>query len=173
MTVVMPGVADSARVAHGEDDVLDDSTAQDHVATADVAVAGSSTLRVEITAVTEDVPVFRAALRAWLTARHLLDRRGEDILLAVDEAVANSVEHAYRGTAPGPVVLTALTLGAATVRISVADRGQWLTPTPDDNAVPLRGRGLSIIRAVADIVSIDRGTPTAPGTTTTAEFTGR
>ncbi|GAA3034970.1 ATP-binding protein [Actinokineospora globicatena] len=155
--------------------MLDDSAAADPAARTPApggSTLSASSLRVEITAVTEDVPVFRAALRAWLTARHLLDSRGEDILLAVDEAVANSVEHAYRDTTPGPVVLTALTLaGTTTVRISVADRGQWRTPTPEPSPVPLRGRGLKIIHAVADVVHVDRGTPALPGTTTTAEFT--
>ncbi|PPK65054.1 ATP-binding protein [Actinokineospora auranticolor] len=133
----------------------------------------TSALRVEITAHIDDITVIRAALRAWLTARDIVEARREDILLAIDEAITNSIEHAYRDIAPGPVTLTALVLPDATsVRVSIADRGQWRTPTsePSGTRVPLSGRGLKIIYTIADRLNIDRGTPTAPGTTTTIEF---
>ncbi|MBM7774345.1 anti-sigma regulatory factor (Ser/Thr protein kinase) [Actinokineospora baliensis] len=134
-----------------------------------VGDGAGAVLRVEVTAHVQDVGVVRAALRAWLTARHLPPQRVEDILLAVDEAVTNSVEHAYRGGTPGPVVLTAMTGSAdsSVVRVAVADRGQWRPPVPPDRAVPARGRGLAIIQAIAAQVRIDHGTP---GTTTTIDF---
>ncbi|GAA3000715.1 ATP-binding protein [Actinokineospora diospyrosa] len=135
----------------------------------------SSTLRVEIAAQVGGIAVVRSALRAWLVGQGLFDQRGQDILLAVDEAVTNSVEHAYRGGTPGPVVLTALTTGggsgSTTVRVSVADRGQWVTPAGEGGGgLAVRGRGLKIIESVADLVRVDRGTTSAPGTTTVVEF---
>ncbi|GLW93420.1 ATP-binding protein [Actinokineospora globicatena] len=124
-------------------------------------------LRVEVTARPEDIQVVRAALRSWLTARGVPHPLLDEIVLAVDEAVTNSVEHAYRGRPPGPVTLTA-TPEAATTRITITDHGTWREPTtPTDPRLPIRGRGLTILRAIATRVTI---TPADPGTTITAHF---
>jgi hypothetical protein len=44
--------------------------------------------------------------------------------------------------------------------LTVADRGRWLPPGPEP--APYRGKGLSLMRAMMDNVSIDTG---AAGTT--------
>jgi anti-sigma regulatory factor (Ser/Thr protein kinase) len=69
--------------------------------------------------------------------------------MAVTEAVANSVEHAYPGGAPGQVQITAWA-DEDTVQVAVRDLGSGLHPNPDREG----GRGLAVIRSVADRVFI-------------------
>lgn len=71
--------------------------------------------------------------------------QGEDVVLAVYEALANAAEHAYADDpgGPGTMWLTAhRSLGH--VRIAVADRGHWRAPT----GAPFRSRGLELMRAL-------------------------
>lgn len=90
----------------------------------------------------------------------------EDIVLAVDEAVSNAVEHAYRGHHSGAVTLCARAgPGATTVTVEVGDQGRW-RPAPDDPGH--RGRGLPMIGALAGHVELIR---TATGTTVTMTWT--
>lgn len=103
-----------------------------------------------------------------------------DLVLAVNEAVSNSIEHAYRDGLSGTVVLhadvdrpsTALggdgaTVGCPDVRVTVrvSDRGSWREPALNPGH---RGRGLSMIRACAEDVVVTGG---PSGTTVT--FHGR
>lgn len=99
-----------------------------------------------------------------------------DLLLAINEAVSNSIEHAYRGTGAGTVTLRADTVGRddpertgscaeVRVRVEVSDRGHWRTPPQDPG---FRGRGLTMMRACADDVVVRCG---AAGTTVTFHTT--
>jgi anti-sigma regulatory factor (Ser/Thr protein kinase) len=88
----------------------------------------------------------RASFRPWLQsvgAAHT-----EDIVLAVNEAVANAVEHA------GLDADDAITIEAEVVedvlRILVRDNGSWRDAHPGET----RGRGLLIIRALMDQVDL-------------------
>ena len=99
----------------------------------------------------------------WLTSLCGAERPCEiaqDLVLAVNEAVSNSVEHAYDGVRSGVVVLHGDSDGRR-VRLEVSDRGCWRAP-PAENGY--RGRGLGLIEAVAEDVSVRRGTD---GTTVT------
>ncbi|WP_018684901.1 ATP-binding protein [Actinokineospora enzanensis] len=127
-------------------------------------------LRIEVTARPDTLGVIRSALRSWLSELGIDARAADEVLLGVDEAVTNCVEHAYRSAAPGPVVVTATLVDARTVRVTVRDHGRWLppTPTPALGGVPLRGRGLDILRALSAHVHLDPG---PDGTTVTADFT--
>jgi len=78
----------------------------------------------------------------------------EDIAIAVQEACANAVEHAY---APGQArfELTA-TCEAGRVRIVVRDGGRWRPPRGSN-----RGRGLPIMEELMDTAAVrqtDAGT---------------
>jgi len=88
-----------------------------------------------------------------------------DLQLAVGEAAANGVEHAYRETEPagrgGTVVEVALCLLAGgrahdgrVIAVRVRDRGRWRRPPADPGR---RGRGLAMIRAVAAGVVVRPG----------------
>jgi anti-anti-sigma factor len=74
----------------------------------------------------------------------------DDVLLAVGEAAANAVEHAYPDGSAG-VVEVALERGVGGVAGTVRDTGAW-RPPPDDPG--FRGRGLQILRALADDVDV-------------------
>ncbi|WP_424186259.1 ATP-binding protein [Actinokineospora sp. G85] len=102
----------------------------------------------------------RRCLGGWLGAQGVAHGLATDVLLAVDEAMANSVEHGYRDTEGGHVRVTA-TIGGPHLTVTVADHGCWRPPRFDPAAH--RGRGLDIMRALADTVTVD----TTDGTTVT------
>ncbi|AMY20220.1 MULTISPECIES: ATP-binding protein [Nocardiaceae] len=121
-------------------------------------VASSSWAQSDI-ATAETARHLRSTMAAWLDSRPVGDL-GNDIVLAMYEAVANCVEHAYSGAAPGPVSVTA-THADSTLTLTVSDAGTWQQPIDR----PLRGHGLGLLRAVADTVAVDHDGP--HGTTVT------
>lgn len=106
----------------------------------------------------------RDRMRRWLSDRDISPTVCADIVLAADEALANSVEHAYRRDEPGTMDLTIL-LDPDTVSFSVIDHGSWKHSTPERSNT--RGHGLHMIRALAGQVDLN---PTSHGTTLTAHF---
>jgi anti-sigma regulatory factor (Ser/Thr protein kinase) len=90
----------------------------------------------------------RRAIREWLRAQHV--DRIEDVVLAVDEAVSNAIEHAdqYR-LEPGFIDVVARKDGQS-ICVEVLDEGSW-RPRRDDDT---RGRGLNIIGALMDRVQV-------------------
>ncbi len=109
-------------------------------------------LRAEVTATEHNAAELRRQFHHWLaldTTAHTVD----DVVLAVYEAVANAVEHAYaeHPDGPGPVRLVARRI-ADHVLITVTDEGAWRAPTGDG----FRGRGLQLMRHLAQEVTVDR-----------------
>ena len=94
----------------------------------------------------------RHALAAFLTALQLDAEAREDVLMAVGEALANAVEHAYDGRALGTVELFARTDAEARLLVDVSDTGTYV----DRERTVDRGFGLRIIRAIARAVSVER-----------------
>lgn len=102
------------------------------------------------------VAQWRRFAQDWLHATVAVsDERFADVTLAVDEALSNCVDHAYRGRSAGPMTLE---LGydehRAAVRIYVTDEGSWQEPT----SVPanrFRGRGVILMKALADECTVD------------------
>ena len=74
-----------------------------------------------------------------------------DIVLAVNEATTNCVEHAYVGRAPDDMRVEA-ELVDRDIRVRVVDHGNWKTPSGDTR---LRGRGLPMMDAVSESVSVE------------------
>ena len=75
-----------------------------------------------------------------------------DLKLAVTEAVANAVRHAYPPGEPGTVTIELKSAGGR-LEIVVSDTGKGLgdgDPSPVGVAAGESGMGLSIIRAIAD-----------------------
>jgi anti-sigma regulatory factor (Ser/Thr protein kinase) len=105
----------------------------------------------------------RHELAGWLQAGLVPDSTVADIVLAVNEACANSVEHAYRGHQPGKVRVEGENDGAR-VHLRILDKGSW-KPAPADPGI--RGRGLLLIRAVSDWLEMDC---TPSGTTVNMSF---
>ncbi|WP_240010109.1 ATP-binding protein [Lentzea sp. CC55] len=106
-----------------------------------------------------EVVSVRHRLRDWLRNGGLSEDEANDLVLAVSEAVNNSVEHAFPGSARGTVEVRARADPDGSVEVDVTDDGQWRVPPP---ALTMRGRGLLLMRESVDEVEIRRS---ASGTT--------
>lgn len=129
-------------------------------------------LVLELTAEPRAAGRVRREIGRWLAALCGAERACEtasDLVLAVNEAVSNSIEHAY-GEDPdgtdGTVTLRAeVERPGPRVRVEVSDRGCWRDPPQDSG---YRGRGLLMITACAEDVSVQPG---PDGTTVTLHRT--
>jgi anti-sigma regulatory factor (Ser/Thr protein kinase)/putative methionine-R-sulfoxide reductase with GAF domain len=90
----------------------------------------------------------RRTLRRWLNDQSVTAADTREILLAVSEASANAIEHAY-SPAPAEFVVRA-TCENGELAFVVADQGTWRNPRGEH-----RGRGLKVIRAAMDEVQIN------------------
>jgi serine/threonine-protein kinase RsbW len=97
----------------------------------------------------------RADLAGWLRRGNVEESEIELIVLAMNEAVANAMEHGRRGQ--HRIRLDAWT-SASSLTIEVIDRGSWR----DEPSASDRGFGLDLIRACMDTITIE---PSAQGTT--------
>jgi serine/threonine-protein kinase RsbW len=91
----------------------------------------------------------RHRLDAWLRLRCLSDDDVDAVVLAVNEAVANAIEH---GRAERARVVVEAEIDELVLRATVRDRGRWLDRPSD----PDRGRGLLLMEALMDEVAVDR-----------------
>ncbi len=96
----------------------------------------------------ESSPRLRQTLRTFLEGLRIDGERVDDVLLAAGEAAGNAIEHAYRGR-DGMVRLHAYVYERSLV-VEVCDAGRWRL-----DGDPERGRGLGIMRALVDRVSIE------------------
>jgi anti-sigma regulatory factor (Ser/Thr protein kinase) len=96
----------------------------------------------------------RPLLRRWLTKWGAGPDEIYDITVAVQEASANAVEHAY---APGNAVFNVNAVHEeGVITVVVHDRGRWREPRGRH-----RGRGFSMMRALMESVDVrqtDEGT---------------
>jgi PAS domain S-box-containing protein len=120
-------------------------------------------LRLELPATPERLAEVRNRLTGWLAAVGASEDLTTDIVLAVNEACTNSVEHGYRDLAAGIMIVEARLRGAE-IGVRVVDFGRWKTP---DARPRTRGRGLPMMRAVSDRVDLG---PTDTGTTVEMVF---
>ena len=98
--------------------------------------------------------VVRHSLRRWLNDRGADDGTVTEMTIAVSEACANAIEHAYP---PSPATFELHGwVRDGVITLTIRDGGHWRAPRGEN-----RGRGLSIIVAAVDDVQIDR---TAEGT---------
>jgi serine phosphatase RsbU (regulator of sigma subunit)/anti-sigma regulatory factor (Ser/Thr protein kinase) len=85
-------------------------------------------------------------VRRWTSDR----READDVVMAVQEACSNAVEHAY---APGRAFFEVHARHTdGEIRIEVRDAGRWRAPRGKH-----RGRGLPIMEALMDAVEVERG----------------
>lgn len=103
----------------------------------------------------------RRELAGWLVPLSLTEEKAAGVVLAVDEAAANVVRHAYGDGKSGTVELTLWT-EPGTLCIEVVDHGNWRTPKHDaddtDDADELEGgRGIGLMAALSDAVLICYG----------------
>ncbi|MDT7596807.1 MAG: hypothetical protein QOJ06_2353 [Pseudonocardiales bacterium] len=100
----------------------------------------------------------RVRFREWLRTLGGPIAVVEDLTLAVYEALANAVDHAYLPGHPNPVMRLQAQLDHDQLLITVTDYGCWRTP----QELGYRGRGLAMMRSFATDVNLK---PTAQGTT--------
>jgi serine/threonine-protein kinase RsbW len=111
------------------------------------------------------ISVARAGLRRWLVGWSWPADQLDDIVLAVNEAVANAVEHAYLDQPSGMVDIRggiqAIPPGQRRVTIIVRDHGRWRPPPIEDDN---RRRGIPIMHACMDSVTIGQPYDDSVGT---------
>jgi serine/threonine-protein kinase RsbW len=101
----------------------------------------------------------RAEFGEWLAQHLALDEtRVCDLLLATYEALANAAEYAYLQS-PGVGTMDLIAQydpGLDRFVVTIDDHGVWRQPAPltDDVASRLRGRGLPLMRELADEATI-------------------
>ncbi|MGY2085406.1 SpoIIE family protein phosphatase [Blastococcus sp. SYSU DS0539] len=120
-------------------------------------------LRLDLVAVPSALPGVRRRLTAWLTGLGMGEQDRVGVMVAVGEACANAAEHAYRGTEPGPMSVTAQVDVDGVLTVTVQDEGTWRPPDRDPGD---RGRGLLIMRQLVDGVTLEED----HGTTVTLSF---
>jgi serine/threonine-protein kinase RsbW len=102
--------------------------------------------------------VVRDELAHWLNHDLQLGRQlRADVTLAVYEAMINAAEHAYRDRklVPTMSVHAECDTGTSTLAVEVRDHGQWRMP--DRQSAHTRGRGITLMHALADQASVDSG----------------
>jgi serine/threonine-protein kinase RsbW len=113
--------------------------------------------RVDAVADPENAARIRHEFADWLRRYFTLDpTRASDMVLAVNEAMANAAEFAYATVhRPGTMQVRADYDGcAAMLTVIVTDQGAWRTADAATSRLK-RGRGIPLMHALADRASID------------------
>jgi PAS domain S-box-containing protein len=111
-------------------------------------------LELEIPAEPTELAPTRAVMRKWLSRAGVSPDQSLNVLIAVGEALANAIEHGHRDRRGGTVSVRAMAVGDR-LRVVIADAGSWKTPEPEAN--PHRGRGITLMRGLVNEVSISPG----------------
>jgi anti-sigma regulatory factor (Ser/Thr protein kinase)/putative methionine-R-sulfoxide reductase with GAF domain len=114
------------------------------------AVGLHDLLEVEVPAQAEQLATVRHLIRRWVTAKSGTDDDCAAFAIAVTEACANSVEHAY-GPGDATIDLRAELAGDDAI-VTVRDHGRWREARGGN-----RGRGIPVMEEFMDDVSIDTG----------------
>ena len=109
-------------------------------------------------AVPGTLSVVRREVSAWSRSSGLGEDQLDDLQLAVGEAVANSVEHAYAGGEPGTVRYRLAAAEDGAVRAEIDDDGRWRPPGDPG----FRGRGLVVINGLGRGLTVEHDE--GPGT---------
>jgi serine phosphatase RsbU (regulator of sigma subunit)/anti-sigma regulatory factor (Ser/Thr protein kinase) len=108
----------------------------------------SPPLHVTIPAVATSLVLVRTAVRRWLSTLAVSEREELDVMLALGEAMANVVSHAY-GPSGGTMDVD-LSCSAGDIVATIRDTGRWRLPRGTN-----RGRGINIMENCADEMSVD------------------
>ena len=101
--------------------------------------------------------LIRREFSDWLRRFFTLDATtSSDVVLAVNEAMANAAEFAYVAvTQPGTMHVQAdYDGGAATLTVTVTDQGAWRSGDHAPKRLS-RGRGIPLMHALADRATVD------------------
>ena len=124
-----------------------DETRDDDVAVLAVRLAATPSPRFHrrFPAHAEQLRALRASMREWLDERGVATPLQHTVLLAVGEACANAIEHAYSDTRPGDVRVDMLESDSGGLVIEVRDSGRFRAASASSSD---RGRGTSIMRSL-------------------------
>ena len=111
-----------------------------------------------IPATPEGARGLRLSVQEWLCTVGADAALVDDLVLAVYEALANVVEHAYPPGHPHPLMRLQAQLNQDQALITISDYGCWRDPDGPGH----RGRGLAIMRSLVTEVQLN---PTSHGTT--------
>jgi anti-sigma regulatory factor (Ser/Thr protein kinase) len=115
----------------------------------------TGSVRLTLPARPENVAIVRQALAGMMDAIGVDPALGADMKIAVTEACANAVVHAYQGK-DGPLEVLMRT-DDSLLTVSVRDRGLGFKPLPaEDESGPL-GFGLALIASLSDAFAIQGG----------------
>jgi anti-sigma regulatory factor (Ser/Thr protein kinase) len=129
--------------------LTEDAEPADDIALLAVKAVGlHELLEVELPAQAEELATIRHLIRRWVAANGGTDDDCAAFAIAVTEACANSVEHAYGPEDAAIGVKASLVDGIADVTIT--DSGGWRAPRGSN-----RGRGIPVMREFMDDVEID------------------
>ncbi len=113
----------------------------------------------------------RHALRGWLHEVVRMPAEVQhDIVLGVNEALANCVEHAYREhhTIGTMKLQASYDPAAQSIRVCISDRGTWYRCPPKRPNDPHASRGIMLMHALAGHCTVDAR---PGGTTVCLDFT--
>lgn len=108
-------------------------------------------LAVELPADPHLLPDLRDRLTDWLQQAGASTELTDRIVLAANEAVTNSVAHAYEEK-PAGIVRVSAERDDETITVQVTDEGSWQPARPDGRG----GRGVLIMQECVDRVFIDK-----------------
>jgi serine/threonine-protein kinase RsbW len=113
--------------------------------------------RIGLAATLQSAAQTREEFAEWLRRFFELDPvRLSDLVLAINEALANSAEYAY-GVAGGVGTMDLLAWhdsGDSSITVVVSDHGEWrMAETAPENRS--RGRGIPLMRALSDRTAIE------------------
>ena len=112
---------------------------------------------IHLPAAAEELAALRSAIRGWSMRAAIPVDVTEEIMLAIGEACANAIEHAYRDR-PGDLTVELKLRSGDEVQAEIRDDGQWR----DEGRASTRGRGMTLMRELMDTVDVR---PSASGTT--------
>jgi anti-sigma regulatory factor (Ser/Thr protein kinase) len=130
-----------------------------------VALSPPHHVELRLPATAANVPVARRAMIDLCSALGLDDRLSTDVQIAVTEACANAVIHAYVGREVGEFELEASRQGEWLV-VSVRDHGRGLIPRSDS---PGGGLGLALMASLASTLEL-HGVPGERNTAVSMHF---
>jgi signal transduction histidine kinase/DNA-binding response OmpR family regulator/serine phosphatase RsbU (regulator of sigma subunit) len=105
---------------------------------------------IQLPAEAESLAVVRAGLREWLAGHDVAEADVDAILVASNEALANSIEHA--GLDAVQQIAVRARIAAGRLHVTLRDGGRWRTAGEPG----MRGHGLALMRALTDGVVVDR-----------------
>ncbi|NMH98439.1 SpoIIE family protein phosphatase [Pseudonocardia acidicola] len=164
----VPGADPARLVARLFAAAVPDGHAHDDIAVL-AARALPAPLRQRRPADPRELAAVRRTVAGWAALAALDKDLVDDLQLALGEAVANTVEHAYPSDHDGEVEYTLRRCdGGASVQATVTDHGTWRPPPADRG---YRGRGLELIRALAPDLTVEHDARGPDGRGTTVRFT--